>query len=84
MWLDRRLTRATIFFTPYYVHFGADRNRRIDGCEAQSLFFVEAVARKHRQADHIAVCIGYAIVIGRRVIGERHIEEFILVAIGIK
>src|SRR5262245_538199 len=51
---DRRLLRSAVLLTPDHAQFGADRNIRIDGSEAERLLFVVRIAGEHRQADRLA------------------------------
>src|SRR2546421_2357462 len=82
--LDRGLARAAVLLSPHDPQLGAERNVRAYRGEAQSLLLVVAVAGEHRQAHGLAVGIDHAVVVGRGVVGERDIEELVLLTVRIE
>ena len=84
MRLNRGLHRAAIRLTPHHAQFGADGDFGIDRGQAQRLLFVVRIAGEHRQPHGLAAGIDHAIVIRRGIVRQRHVEELVLIAIGIE
>src|SRR6266853_2821331 len=82
--LDRGLARAAVLLSPHDPQLGAERNIRAYRGKAESLLLVVAVAGEHRQAHGLAVGSDHAVVVGRGVVGERDIEELVLLTVRIK